>query len=352
MKFFRNFVLVVISIVICSGSLSADIDAPVKGKRYKLSKIHGPWMIMVAAIRDVDDEDRRTQGMSAWEAADEIVFALRKDGIPAYVYSQDEKMDEISSPSAGGTGSRRYIAQHGYISVMAGNFQSNSDKKAQEALEIIKKKFNPTFLNDPKNGGILPRTPGRPSPFSRAFLTVNPLWEGEVRDSEEDNFITALNADQKYSLLQNKGKYTLIVATFHGSSVMQVGNNSAVRAVGYFEKHFGKSLDGCAENAITLTEKLRNAKKYGYDTNFDAWVFHDKYKSVVTVGSYDSTNDPEIRMLATKFGGKVVRNPKTGEDALAAEAFTVPKLPKRNEAPDYTWILDPQPKIMKVPRVR
>ena len=353
MKTFQKIVLLLAAVTLFAGTVHAGIEKPVKGKRYKLARNHGPWMIMVASIRDVDDETRRIKGgMTAWEAADGIVFALREQGIPAYVYSQEEKMGEISSPSSNESTGRRYIAQHGYISVMAGNFPSDQEKVAKEKLEWIKKKFNPAFLSDPQNGGILPKTPGRPLPFSRAFMTVNPLWEGEVRDTKEDNFITELNSGQKYSLLQSKSKYTMVVATFHGSSVIQVGNSQTSKAVGFFNTHFGKSLDDCAENAMLLTDKLRNAKKYGYDTNYDAWVYHDKYKSIVTIGSFDSKDDPRIRTMATQYGGKTVRHPSTGEEVLAGEIFAVPKVTKNNELPAHSWIFDAQPRLMEVPRVR
>ncbi len=350
MKFLRHLFVFLLALQCFTSSLSAEIEKPVKGKRYKLAKNHGPWMMLVASIRDVDDEKRRIDGgMSAWEAADEIVYALRKDGIPAYTYALDEKMGEISSPNMSENSGRRYVAQHGYVSVLAGNFASNTDKNIEKLRNHIKNEFDPEFLNDPGNGGILRKTPGRPSPFT-TLLTVNPLWENEVRDAAEDDFLVELNAGQKYSLLQNKGKYTLVVATFHGSSVMQVGNDSATKAVGFFEKHFGKSLDDCALNAMQFTDKLRNAKKYGYDTNYEAWVFHDKYRSIVTVGSFDSKDDPRIRTIATQFGGKMVRHPKTGEDVLAAESFTVPRMPKRNELPDQSWVFDAQPKVMAIPK--
>jgi hypothetical protein len=353
MKILRTLTICLLALICLTGSLSAEIEKPVKGKRYKLAKNHGPWMIMVAAIRDVDDETRRVEGgMSAWEAADAIVFELRKEGIPAYTFSQDEQVAEISSPSTTENNGRRYVAQHGYISVMAGNFASSDDPKAKDAMTYIKKQFNPGFLTDPKSGGILPQTPGRPSAFSRAFMTVNPLYAGTVRDAEEDDMIVELNSGQKYSLLQNKGKYSLIVATFKGSSVMQVGNDKSSKALGFFEKNFGKSLDVCAENAMFLTEKMRNAKKHGYDTNFDAWVYHDKYQSLVLVGSFDSKDDPQVRLLATKFGGKMIRHPKTGDDVLTGETFTVPKIPKANQLPDYSWLFDVKPQLMEVPRLR
>jgi hypothetical protein len=353
MRILRSLMICLLALICLSGSLSAEIEKPVKGKRYKLARNHGPWMIMVLPIRDVDDESRRIEGgMTAWEAADEIVFALREKGIPAYTYSQDEEMAEISSPSSGENNGRKYVAQHGAISVMAGNFVTNDDPNIKKVMKLIKEDFDPAFLKDPKNGGIIPKTPGRPSAFSRAFLTVNPLYEGTVRDAEEDDMIVELNSGQKFSLLQNKAKYSLVVATFKGSSVMQVGNEKSSKALGFFEKNFGKSLDDCAMNAFLLTEKMRNAKKYGYDTNFDAWVYHDKYQSLVLVGSFNSKDDPEIRILATKFGGKMIRHPRTGEDVLTGETFTVPKIPKANQLPDYSWLFDVKPRLMEVPRIR
>jgi hypothetical protein len=237
-----------------SSIAAADVEA-VRGKKYPLTKKHGPWMIMVASIRDVEEDRRVKDGLSAEAAADELVYQLRVLGIPAYTYQLEEKLGEISSP--GDSGSRKFVAQHGYISVLAGNFSANNSPEAKKVLQYIKTKFQPEFLNDPKNGGILPRTPGRPGPLSRAFLTANPLFDGEVRDAEEENFLVELNSGQKYSLLGNKAKYTIVVATFHGGSVMQVSGSDSSRALGFFERNFGKSLDDCALRAMKLADAMR-----------------------------------------------------------------------------------------------
>jgi len=354
MNILRNLIGLFLFVVSLSGTAYGDIEA-VKGKQYSLTKKHGPWMIMVAAIRDVDDDKRFNRkiegGMTAREAADEMVYALRKKGIPAYIYAQDEKVERIASPRLDQSDGRRYIAQQGYISVMAGNFPSNTDKAAKSVLDYVKNKFNPDFLSDPKNGGILPRTPGRPSTFSRAFLTINPLWEGEVRDAEEDKLIADLNGTYKYSLLQNKGRYTVVVATFQGGSVVHVGNQSSTKATGFFDRTTGKNLNDFGEDAAQLTDMLRNAKKFGYDTNYEAWVFHDKYRSIVTIGSFESKDDPRIRAVATQFGGKTVRHPQSGEDIVAGEAFTVPRYPKNGQAPSYSWVLDAQTRLIDVPKI-
>jgi len=351
MKIFRNLLSLALLLTLALPSAScAEIEA-VKGKRYKLAKNHGPWMVMVAAIRDVPDEDRRTEGgMSAWQAADELVYELRKKGIPAYTYSIEEQMGKIADTSQ--VGSKRYVAQHGYISVLAGNFSSNTDGKATEVLKYIKTKFNPAFLSDAKNGGILPKTPGRPAPLSRAFLTANPLWEGEIRDAEKDDFIVKLNDNQKYSLLDCKGKYSLVVASFHGGSVMQVDGRDSAKALGFFEKNFGKSLDECAQNAMNLTDRLRNAKKYGYDQNFEAYVLHEKYRSVVTIGSFDTKDDPRLKSMMTKFGGKYRQDPKTGRDMIVAETFTIPRVTRPGQIPAQEWVFDGECVVIQVPRVK
>ena len=349
----RNLFVLLAAVLYLSGTSFGEIEA-VKGKRYPLSKKHGPWMIMVAAIRDVEEGDRRTkEGMSAWEAADQMVYELRKKGIPAYTFALEEEMGHVASPSLSEAGSRRYIAQHGFVSVLAGNFKSNNDKSATGVLNFIKdgKKFNPEFLSDEKNGGILPRTPGRPSPLSRAFLTINPLWEGDVRTNTVDGFIVDLNAGQNHSLLQNKGKYTLTIATFSGNSVIQVGSEKSSGGQSYFDKTFGDSLENCATNAMTLTDKMRNAKKYGYDMNYEAWVYHDKYRSIVTIGSFDSKDDPRIRKLISQFGVKTSRHPQTGNDMDVPEVFTIPRQPKPGRNPDQSWLFDPTPRLMQVPKV-
>ncbi len=334
---------------VLTSTANAEIEA-VKGKRYALSKNHGPWMIMVTSIRDVKEEDRRIEGgMTAWEAADQIVYELRKKGIPAYTYMQDEESQQLQE-AAGGR-SRRYIAQQGYISVLAANFKSNTDKDAKNVLAYIKNKFNPAFLSDGKNGGILPKTPGRPTPFSRAFFTINPLYEGEVVDNEKENLLLTLNEGQENSILSNRGKYTLVVASFHGSSVIQIGSNTNAEAMNFFEKRFGTSLDECAENAMKLAECMRHATKFGYEADVEAYVFHDEHKSIVTVGSFDSKDDPQIRQLFTKYAGKPGRHAQTGADVTIGETFTVPRRKKFEDRVEFEWVFDATPKLIEVPQL-
>jgi len=344
----RSMITVAMLTLLCQSMAVAEIEA-IQGKRYKLSRAHGPWMIMVASIRDVEEE-RRTDGLTAWEAADQLVYELRSKGIPAYTFSRETVKAALTETSS--FSDRTYVAQHGYISVLAGNFQSNSDKTAERVLKYIKK-FRPRFLEDDSSGGLFARTPGRPEPLSKAFLTVNPLLSPEeVKSRTIDPLIKQLNADLEYSLLRNQGKYTLVVATFKGTSVMQVGHKVDVGAMKRFEKNFGSSLDQSAMDAWALAESLRTAKKHGYDQDYEAWVFHDRHQSLVTIGSFDSPDDPRLGALANQFSAKTRRHPETGREVQVAEVLSLPKNPGTGRLPDKMWVFDGTPRLMKVPRTR
>jgi hypothetical protein len=345
--------LVVLGLCLLQTAAQAEIEA-VKGKRYTLTKQHGPWMIMVAAIRDVEDEARRLKdGMSAWQAADQLVYELRRKGIPAYTYVREKKMGEVTSASHSSLDSRQYVAQQGYISVLAGNFPDNTDDRLKKVLDYIKNKFQPEFLTDEKNGGLFSRTPGRPGPLSKAFVTVNPMLSPEeLREKTVDKLVLVLNADMEYSLLKNKARYTLVIATFTGNSIMQVGNKADSKAMERFEKSFGSNLDHSGMEAWSLTEALRSAQKLGYDQNYEAWVYHDRNKSVVTIGGFDSPNDPRIQTVATQFRAKAGHHPETGEQTLTPEVFSSPKQPAAGRLPDKMWVFDANPRLMEVPRLK
>ncbi|MCH7987678.1 MAG: hypothetical protein IID46_00855 [Planctomycetes bacterium] len=311
--------------------------------------------------------ERRTEGMSPLEAADELVYELRKfKGIPAYTYSQDDQVARLETiDRLGRKSNRSYTSNQGSVSVIAGNYQS-IDKKtrkgrdAQTTLKIVQK-FYPRFLQEVRatskgilklsNGGLYRKTPGRPGPLSRAFLTMNPLLTPEeVRQAKSDPLLLALNSDSQLSLLNNRGKHSLVVASFYGNSVTKVGNAGFKQALKNFK--VGNSLDKAGRDAWELAKMLRDAKKHGYDQSYEAYVYHDRYSSVVTIGSFDNPNDPRIAMLQKKFGAKTKPYGPSGQNVLLGEYFTIPRVPKSGSLPKKKWLFDPQPKLMEVPQIR
>jgi hypothetical protein len=355
-RYSRTAVLTLLILLGSHVSAAAKIEA-IQGKRYSLTTQHGPWMIMVAALRDVPEERRIEGGLSAWEAADKLVYELRLKGIPAYTFLQSMTVGKLEDYSSGasGQGARKFIAHHEAIAVLAGNFrtpdQDDPKNNARAMLNYIKKDFQPSFLKEKKHGGIFAITPGRPSPLSRAHMTVNPVKSASgVKRKTVNSLVRKLNSTMEYSLLKNRGKYTLRVATFRGNAVLQIDHRTSEKADGQFKKFFGSNLDESGTKAWELTEGLRAASRAGYDRNYEAYVFHDRFESYVTIGSFESPNDPRIAEYGKRFGGKYKEH--QGREVLTAELFTIPRNVTPTRPAEKLWMFDTVPRLIEVPRVR
>ena len=119
--------------------------------------------------------------------ADELVYQLRKKGIPAYTHRQTEESEEIDSVDRlGRTRHRTQTSQRGMIAVLAGNYRAEGDKSrhpgtdswevGQQTLKYIKdkKKFNPEMTVAWKGIDVTV-----PLPMNKAFLVKNPLLPPE-----------------------------------------------------------------------------------------------------------------------------------------------------------------------------
>jgi hypothetical protein len=351
----------------CASSRAAATIEAVKGKHYKLTKRHGPWMIMVASFIEPPD-DRRGEGLSPEQAAQQLVYELRLHHIPSYVFRQEEVDEEVQV-----IGRRTMTPQKarvrnwtGGICVLAGNYPSANDKVAQDTLHFIKE-FQPDFLSDveaakpatlggeikrSKSGGIFRTTKDRPKPLSGAFMTTNPLLsDEELAVRRRDPFIIKLNSGGDYSLLSNPGRYTVVIATFQGRFYTQFSKETP-------DDHkfelTNPPLSDAAERAWELCTALRHARSLGYDREFESYVYHDRYSSIVTVGSFDSKDDPRIASLQNFFGGKVTQVKTDGTPTIAAEPFTVPRVDPRHPRPSdksvKTFIFDAYPEVIDVPK--
>src|SRR5262249_4971810 len=74
-------------------------------------------------------------------------------------------------------------------------------------------------------------------------------------------------------------------------------NNKILKMLGLGCKdEGGATLGAAALNAHNLAQMLREK------LNFDAYVLHMKYGSLVTVGNYDEPDDPQLKAMQYKFG--------------------------------------------------
>lgn len=340
-----------ILIAFCALALGLLVPVPVQadkidatpGRKYKLTKQHGPWMIMVATLYE-PPPDRKKAGLTHEEAADKLVYELRKLSIPAYTFSMDEVTTPIETTDRQGRASRRsYRSQKGGICVVAGNYSSTEDSVAKKTLEFIKTYVPKSWKDD----AAFRPTPGKPNPLSGAFLSINPmLAPEEVASRKRDSLLLKLNAGSEYSIMENKGKFTLVIATFTGKSQTAVGSGGIKKAMDEFEVSTG-SLDEAAARAWKVAKMLREGMIDGRNRGkkYDAFVFHERYQSVVTVGSFYSKTDPRIAQMVDVFGAKTIAGPN-GKPLLAGEGIVIP-----GATPDPV-IFDPKPKLIDVPLLK
>lgn len=345
----RLALTVVLMALAVAPSSAANRSAGRAETQHTLTTKHGPWMIMVASIKPRVDENLRESNpekyqkdiAKAYAAADSLVTELRSKGIPAYRFVQKGETENVETFDRLGRQKMSHVkAQEERICVLAGNYESIDDQIAQKTLHWVKDDFDPKSLN----GGLFMKTPGRPSPLSGAFLTMNPLLSAQdMKRKRRDPLLRELNNGAEFSLLEAPGKYTVVVASFYGKSLTQMGAINQQKVDAVFRKV--SRLDEAGLDAWKLAHVLRDKR------NIEAYVLHDRYQSVVTVGSFDSPDDPDIQKIVQLFGAKVTIHPQSGNEILTAEVITnQDRDPKKGDIV-RTFVFDPKPQLIEIPRI-
>ncbi len=304
------------------GGVQADPE-----KTYSITESNGPWMVMACTF----------SGDGAEKQAKELVYELRKRyKLPAYSY--DAHFDPGEAQGRGST-----LGRHGNptrwvysshrnekdkqkqshpevleIVVLVGNYAAADDSEAQAALRTIKY-AQPKCL-EVKEGQSTNQTlidwrqlqrqvyekwgseKKKLGPMRHAFITTNPLLPPDYFNSPGvDEETLALNKGVPYSLLDCPGRYTVKVATFTGRTVIKADE---IRAIEDGQKAMGGQLAEAAKKADKLTAALRIK-------GYEAYQYHTRYSSIVTIGSFDSPGtprrdgqiepSPEIRQVIETF---------------------------------------------------
>ena len=331
------------------------IDAD-PSKPYTLDKAHGPWMVMVASFHTAGASKDKQLGKTPNEAAQELVLELRRMKVPAYVYEVKAKNESVKAQDTQGRPQKmKNMRIVNSVCVLAGNYREIDEPKAQQTLKFIKQ-FTPKCL---QTGVDYTVSPGRPGPLSKAFMTSNPLLsqeELEAAKQASDPLLVTLNNDERFSLYENKGKYTLVVAKFSGKSV-NVVNESLEKAEGYFIKG-GNDLDQAAISARMLVKVLRNRDPIPLNSHpeaaelqkfcrLDAYIWHDHTTSYVTVGSFETPNDPDVQKFVQMFG------PKVTVSESGRQSVTPRYMPMMQEDGKATFIpFEPLMRMMVVPHAK
>jgi hypothetical protein len=289
-------------------------------KSYTLTKQNGPWTIMACSF----------SGPGAEKQAQDLVVELRKRyKLEAYTHQMRFDFGDTQGRGVNAYGApRRMVPMKGRelqeVAVMVGNYGSAEDPDAQKTLQKLK--YTTPNCLDVKSGKtnqslanfrlmqkqvqeMIGSEKKKLGPMGHALVTTNPLLPKEqfVAAQVVDQFELDMNKDAKYSLLDCPGKYTVQVATFKGQVSIRQDEIREIES----GKRGDSALADAALQAHVLTDALRQK-------GYEAYEFHGRYASIVTVGSFDSVGtpradgkteiNPTIHKIMEHFKGKPVNN--------------------------------------------
>ncbi|MFQ3652180.1 MAG: hypothetical protein SNJ75_17825, partial [Gemmataceae bacterium] len=275
---------------------------------YPITPAAGHWVICAAHFPGSDGFDWAVQ------TANELRTKYRYQ---AYIFDrgaelrrqQDEEWEEYKKRMHGAPVRRRIVRIEDEYAVLIGGFKDFEAATAGlakvRALPMPKLKAKPgttpyqtvvyTVPSEEKVKAI------DINPYSQAMVVRNPTVGAVTNKPKVDPFLKTLNENEEYSLLKNKKKYTLMIKEYHGALVVESqigGKSSGGGFMGLFNlgKNAETSLSAGAAQAHELAKLLRSDK-----IGLEAWVLHTRRSSIVTVGGFETQNDPAILNLARKL---------------------------------------------------
>ena len=281
LDFFRNI-----------GNTNRTVDTD-PNKEYRLTETEGPYLILATAL----------SGPTAQQDAHAIVLELRnKYRWNAYVF--EKNFAHNAQQDFGRTQNRTNIRYNRegetQFAVLIGNFPSMEDNQFRRTLEEVRR-CEPEALTGRRSVAAFS--------FPMAFGLANPMLPPEHLQGTVDPFIESINRDSPYSLLRNPRRYTVQIATFTGRAVI---DPKEIRNIEEGRSSFDRELSALeisGQAAAKLCKFLR-------DRGVEAYEFHDRHNSIVTVGSFDSTGrqlpdgtlipDPHVQQVIQQFQGQVV----------------------------------------------
>ena len=313
--------------------------APETTNRYPLTEREGPWLIHIGSFR----------GDQSLEFAHRFAEEARsKHRLLTFVYSMNEsdavkdreelrqnQMKLIGTDKVPESEERQKFKTVRVVkeySVFVGNYP-DMEKARLESVKVKEFKpptsipsyginlfneSNPNTRNDydaGHNGGMVKLKTARSedkkilnqaagNPYRQAFVVRNPLLTKPatvVSALQQPQAIfdpswRELNAKEKYSIFTCPKPWTIVVANFAPPTVGQSSLNVNVLQTEstLAPAELGKALDRAAETARQMADLLRDGGK-----GYDAYVFHTRQYSLVTVGAFDDRYDPKMEQAWT-----------------------------------------------------
>ena len=315
------------------------VDANPKSD-YPLDETNGPWMIFVKCYDGPNARDdaralalelRQKYSMKAYvhhkkfdhakEHAEENEYLQREMEI-RQAFAQAGKADiPIIMP--------RYKPEktkfvNGGVSeeyaVLVGDFQSIDDKDINRNFEQIKtlepeciiaqlkrdidqaeqtgNSFAKTTMIDLQRFSIREENNNSVRPLAKAIKCPNPILPPEYFSNRVDEFVQKLNAGSRYSLLRCQAKFTIKVAEYRGSVITDPkGIEEATKNES--KLHQSEQLARAGDKAETVCHALR-------EKGYEAYTFHDRSRSIVTVGSFKTLGKTDRSGEVVEFHPEIV----------------------------------------------
>jgi hypothetical protein len=263
--------------------------------------------------------------------ANQLTLYLRQNGYPAYVfdYSGEEKrkakelLDDRYRNIPEEVRPRKKIRVEDQWGVFIGGYKDLESASGDLArVKKLKwdnlKKTDLDYVPDMKTGEIL-----EVSPFAYSFASRNPTVPQPKTDpNAPDPAWKELNEGRPYNLLRCGKPWTLAVKQFQGLNVVQERSVSSkfLSLLGMSDTS-GQLLDASAKQAEEVAKVLRKM-------NFEAYVLHTRTASVITVGAYDTPEDPRLQQVQRQLRSLTFRNNSDPRAAQLLQFFAQP-LPMR-----------------------
>ncbi|MDR3232329.1 MAG: hypothetical protein LBT46_01445 [Planctomycetaceae bacterium] len=314
------------------GLFSKSVEAD-PNKEYILSERNGPWLIHVKAFA----------GPNARQQANALVLELRKTlHYEAFLYEKtfihDVNTDFgiTKNPNSGTKLRYKNQKKDEEFAVVVGNFPSLEDNNFKKTLAAIKQ-YQPKSLQNPV---VLEQTV-----LVRAFGFANPMLPPFSGEGVVDKFIESININRPYTLLRNPAHYTVQIATFTGRTIIQ---QDEIREIENGTRTFSKRKTSELEIGERAAAQLCKALR---EQGVDAYEFHSRYESVVTVGSFQSYGqklpngatqfDPAVLQIIQRYQGQPIVPGSGGGHQLTYKPVIIAGVE-----------CDAAPKIIEVPRCR
>jgi hypothetical protein len=310
-------------LVVVETAPAARVEAD-PNKQYFLTPAAGPYIICVKGFI----------GENAQKLANQLTLHLRQQGYPAYVFDytaeEERKAREMlaeryrMAPELARTRRVRIEKQWG---VMIGGYQ-DMESASKDIAKVKKLPWSEAGTDGvvDSQGQIL-----RVSPYAHAFATRNPLVPVQPVDpTSPDPLWKDLNAGRPYNLLKCGKAWTLAIKQFQGGNIVQPrsGASDFLTKLGFGSKS-SDLLDASAKQAEEVARLLRAMKP-----PLDAYVLHTRGASIVTVGAFDSFDDPRLKQMQQQLRGGALKG-LSGTDPQVAQLFRFFPEPMPMKVPQF-----------------